>query len=260
MKIKEYKNGVFCYSELSTVEYENSKEFYKNIFDWNIKENNEFLEYTVFCKNDNILLGMYDSDDEQLEIDFSNTWTPFISVTDIEKTIERVVKNGGECLQESFEADNYGKAAIIKDPTGALISLWQANEYIGSELQREENTMSWCELYTTDIKTASEFYKKVFLWKAEPFKIENELYMNFKKGSSYVAGMREIEKEIGIKKSIWVMYIEVENCKKIYKKALKLGAKKVQDPTVNKENFGFVETAILRDISGAIFAIGQKLY
>ena len=56
------------------------------------------------------------------------------------------------------------------------------------------------------------------------------------------------------------MYIEVENCKKIYKKALKLGAKKVQAPKVNKENFGFVETAILRDISGAIFAIGQKLY
>lgn len=260
MKIKAYKNGTFCYCELSTVEYENSKEFYKNIFDWEVKENNEFLKYTVFCKNENILLGMYDSDDEQLEIDFSGTWTPFISVVDIEKTIEKAVKNGGECLQESFEADNYGKAAIIKDPTGALISLWQANEYIGSKLQREENTMSWCELHTTDIKTASEFYKKVFLWKAEPHKIENELYINFKKGSNYIAGMKEIEKETGIKNPIWLMYIEVGNCQKIYKKALKLGAKGIQAPKVNKESFGLVETAILSDISGTVFAIGQKLH
>ena len=260
MEIKSYKNGTFCYCELSTKKYEKSKEFYKNIFDWEVKENKEILKYTLFYKGEHILLGMYDSEDEQLEIDFSNTWLPFISVSDIEKAIEKVIKHGGKCLQESFEAENYGRASIIEDPTGALFSLWEPNSYKGSALQRELNTLSWCELHTTDIEVAAKFYEKVFSWKREVHETEVGTYINFKKGGDYVAGIRELGEYKSIEKPIWMMYIEVGDCRKTYKKALKSGAEMIQAPKVYEDSTGKVETAILKDISGAIFAIGHRIF
>ena len=56
------------------------------------------------------------------------------------------------------------------------------------------------------------------------------------------------------------MYIEVGDWKKVYKKALKSGAEMIQAPIVYEDSTGKVETAILKDISGAIFAIGHGIF
>lgn len=260
MKIKSYKNGVFCYSELSAKSYNNAVKFYSELFDWNTKENRDILKYTTFYKENFVLLGAYDAEDEQLNIDFSNTWLPFIAVADIEKVIEKSQKYGGKCLQESFEAENYGKAAIIEDPAGALFCLWEAKKAIGSKLQRELNTMSLNELHSTDIKKSEEFYKKVFLWKSELCKTETEEYINLKKGNIYIGGIQKINKKSILKKSRWVMYIEVDDCQKIIKKALKLGGELTGDIVKYNCDSEELETALLKDSDGVIFGIVKKSY
>ena len=56
--------------------------------------------------------------------------------------------------------DAYGRMALVLDPAGAAVALWQANQHIGATLVNEPGTVIWNELVTTD-PGAVAFYADV---------------------------------------------------------------------------------------------------
>ena len=120
------KNGEFCWNELATSDLQKAKDFYGKVFGW------EFVEkkmgettYTMIKVNGKDNGGMWAiPKDKQQEI--PPHWMSYILVENIEASLEKAKKNGATVLKPITTLEDAGKFAIITDPTGAHIALWQS--------------------------------------------------------------------------------------------------------------------------------------
>lgn len=63
-----------------------------------------------------------------------------------------------------MDVADLGSSAVITDPGGARIGLWQAKTFAGFGVQAEADAPGWFELHTRDYDTAVAFYRDVFGW------------------------------------------------------------------------------------------------
>jgi uncharacterized protein len=54
-----------------------------------------------------------------------------------------------------------GRVAAIRDPTGAIVSLWQPRARIGATPVNDIGALCWNELTTTDIERAKAFFAEL---------------------------------------------------------------------------------------------------
>ena len=54
--------------------------------------------------------------------------------------------------------------AVLRDPTGAVISVWQANQHQGARIVNETGSLNFNMLNTRDAERAKPFYAAVFGW------------------------------------------------------------------------------------------------
>lgn len=114
-----FGNGKICYIELPSKDVQQSADFYRNVFGWNIRINKE---------------GNVSFDDAVNEV--SGTWRTdrpsvtelgtlvHIMVDDIETTIKKVTENGGTIVQPvGMEAPEI--TARFSDPSGNVLGLFQ---------------------------------------------------------------------------------------------------------------------------------------
>ena len=66
-----------------------------------------------------------------------------------------------------FDVFDLGRMAVLQDPTGAAISVWQAKRHTGTGVTGEKGTLCWADLSTPDPDTATRFYSELFGWKME---------------------------------------------------------------------------------------------
>jgi uncharacterized protein len=116
-------NGKICYVEIPALDIARSAEFYKRVFNWNIRSR-------PFPNTD----GHVAFDDSVNEV--SGTWvlgrppstTPglliYIMVASVAATLDLVVANGGEVVQP-IGADAPEITARFRDPGGNVIGLYQ---------------------------------------------------------------------------------------------------------------------------------------
>ena len=76
---------------------------------------------------------------------------------DADATAVPAVEHGGEVLAEPFDVFDAGRMATIKDPTGAVVSLWQPRGSIGAQIRAEHGALCWAEVLTADPAAAAGF-------------------------------------------------------------------------------------------------------
>ena len=87
-------------------------------------------------------------------------WTSYISVEDADATAARAGELGGAAVfREPFDVLDAGRVAAIRDPTGAIVSLWQPRSRIGATLVNDVGALCWNELSTPDPEAAAKFYE-----------------------------------------------------------------------------------------------------
>ena len=103
--------------EIPAPDLEKAKEFYSEIFGWEISEYSS--EYLIF-KAGNINGGLNKNKKPCSDgIGFS------ITVADINETLKNIVKLGGEIVKEKYNLGNgLGFCACFKDPNGNVLELW----------------------------------------------------------------------------------------------------------------------------------------
>src|SRR5205823_4460452 len=70
-------------------------------------------------------------------------------------------------LMEPMDVMDKGRMAVIKDPVGAVFSVWQAKATIGVGILNETGALCWTELLTSDVAKSKTFYSELFNWKTE---------------------------------------------------------------------------------------------
>ncbi|MBV9335438.1 MAG: VOC family protein [Solirubrobacterales bacterium] len=96
-------------------------------------------------------------------------WNTYVSVASVEDSVQVAVRAGARVLAGSFDALPAGRIAVLEDPTGAPICLWEPVQRLGCQLVNEPSAYAMSVLQTHEQEAAARFYHAVFGWEAEPF-------------------------------------------------------------------------------------------
>jgi predicted enzyme related to lactoylglutathione lyase len=98
-------------------------------------------------------------------VDVMDQWGIYLRVDDAHKALDAAVSAGAHVRQPAVDIADLGTSAVIDDPGGARIGLWQVNTFGGFGGVREGAGMpAWAELHTRNYDQAIAFYRDVFGW------------------------------------------------------------------------------------------------
>lgn len=127
--MSEYKipvHGTICWRELATNDPAKSAEFYKEMFDWGVKEAPVGVDnYNEIHHNDAAIGGILKMDEKWGDNPPPPYWSAYIAVDNIEEIIAKIKENGGTMCCEPFDVQNVGRMAVASDPAGATFSILQ---------------------------------------------------------------------------------------------------------------------------------------
>jgi predicted enzyme related to lactoylglutathione lyase len=112
-------NGKVCYLEIPAADVSRSADFYKNVFDWEIRQRGDGA--TAFDDGVGEVSGAFVTGRPPSS---APGIMVYIWVESAKATIEAIVRNGGEIVQ-SIGGDPGEITARFKDPGGNVIGIYQ---------------------------------------------------------------------------------------------------------------------------------------
>lgn len=150
--------GAPCWIDLTTPDPAAAIAYYRDLFGWAVLDQDADGIGTFTLAGRKVAgVGPCDGDRPA-------SWNVYLHAADIEATVTDVAQFGGQVLVEPVQVDTRGWGAACVDPTGAVFSLWQPGEHVGTQIADVPGAWSWTELITTNADTAAQFYANVFGW------------------------------------------------------------------------------------------------
>jgi predicted enzyme related to lactoylglutathione lyase len=179
-------------------------------------------------------------------------WNNYVSVTSAEETAEKARELGATVIEEPFDVMEFGRMALLADPGGAMLCVWEPREHIGAGRVNDLGCMGWNELQTRDPEAAGEFYSGLFGWGIEPIEQDGMLvYTTIENAGSQNGGFMPMSEQQGDAPSFWVPYFTVASCDETVEKARVLGGALFAGPL----DLPAGRIAVVGDPQGAAFAI-----
>jgi predicted enzyme related to lactoylglutathione lyase len=178
-------------------------------------------------------------------------WLSHLAVVDAKATAEQVTKLGGKVLKPLLKISNFGTMAIVADPQGGVLALWQPAK---SEEQpaATTNTFCWNELASSDPAASVAFYNAIGGFTSKAMEMPTGAYHVLESGGQPRAGV--MAKMMPEQPHAWLPYVQVANADKTVDKAKKLGGTVIVPPT-DVPNVG--RFSILTDSLGGAIGILQ---
>jgi len=246
-----YAPGTFCWVGLATSDPAGAQAFYTSLFGWQAEDLPAGVAgtFTMLRQDGKDVAILYRQMPEARAAGAPPHWTSFISVEDAGATAARAGELGGAAVfREPFDVLDAGRVAAIRDPTGAIVSLWQPRSRIGATLVNDVGALCWNELTTTDVEPAKRFFGELLGWE---YKTDEGGYVSISNAGGLNGGMREqTEQERGMPPN-WLPYFTVEDADAAARKAEQVGGRKLL-PTTSIHIGRF---AVVADPQGAAFAV-----
>jgi len=116
----------FVHVELNTSDLAKAKQFYGSLFGWKLEEMpmpGGGGSYTMINVGEGTGGGMM----SMLPPGTPPHWLAYVGVDDVTASTARAKQLGATVLQDVMKVGDYGTMSVIKDPTGAVIAMWQPN-------------------------------------------------------------------------------------------------------------------------------------
>lgn len=248
----EYGPGVPLWVDVSSPDLDKSRAFYRALFGWDaqVAPDPQAGGYTLFYLNGKMVAG----GGPTFSPDQHPVWATYVCSADADTTVQAANDAGGQVLMGPMDVMGQGRIAVLVDPTGAHVSIWQPQAHRGAELVNEPGSFCWNELYTRDMPTAREFYQKVFGWGIEETEFSGGAYTLFQVEGRNIAGGLDMSSMLP--DSVpphWLVYFTVTNTAETVAKAKELGATILAGP----QETPMGPMAVIDDPVGAAFAVIQ---
>jgi predicted enzyme related to lactoylglutathione lyase len=255
--IEKHPPGAFSWLELGTTDQNAAKQFYTSLFGWDVMDTpmGPSELYTIFKLEGRDAAAAYTLRPEMLEAGVPPHWMLYVAVESADDAASRAEKLGGKVMAPPFDVFDFGRMAVIQDPTGAVISVWQAKRHTGIGITGVSGTLCWADLNTPDPKRAGKFYTELFGWKLSPSE-DGSGYEHIVNGEEPIGGIPPAAQHAPGTPPHWLPYFLVADIDASAAEAESLGAKFHLRP-MTMEKVGRI--AVLADPLGAVFAFYQAL-
>ncbi|HSB64234.1 MAG TPA: VOC family protein [Thermoanaerobaculia bacterium] len=253
-EIVRHEPGTFCWPELATTDTASAKNLYGGLFGWAFDDRpgESGTTYSIARLAGRDVAALYPLQRSERAHGVRARWNSYAAVARADESATRVKALGGTVFGAPFDVGKSGRMAIVKDPQGATLCLWEAREHPGAQIVGEVGTLCWTELATTDTVAAGHFYASLFGWALKKQETGARAYTELWKGPRPAGGMTAIEGNRGDAEPAWDVYFRVADCDAAVVKAKALGARVFKEPD-DIEKVG--RYAFLADREGASFAV-----
>lgn len=251
--IERHAPGSFCWIELATTNQTAAKVFYHQLLGWNV---NDFPMgpgevYSMFEVGGGSAGAAYTMRKEQREQGVPPHWMIYVAVENADASAQRAGELGGTILAPAFDVMDVGRMAVVRDPTGAVFSLWQAKRHIGLTVTGN-NTFCWADLSTPDAEKASAFYTGLFGWRLTLDPADKSGYLHIQNNGVYIGGIPPAASRQPQTPPHWMAWFAVADCDAAAKIAVNEGGKTLYGP-MTMEKVG--RLAVAADPQGAVFGL-----
>jgi predicted enzyme related to lactoylglutathione lyase len=243
--------GAPCWVDLMTSDTERSRAFYSELFGWTAEDPNaEFGGYFNFTKDGVLVAGCMAS---QPDAGMPDVWSVYLATDDARKTVDAAAGEGGQVMVAAMDVADLGTMAVVGDPGGAVIGVWQPGRHQGFGISGQPGTPSWFELHTRDYDAALDFYRNVFRWDTHAISDTPEFrYTTLRDGESWLAGVMDASGFLpdGVP-AHWSVYFGVDDTDAALAKIVDLGGSIVMPA----EDTPYGRLAAAADPTGARFKL-----
>jgi uncharacterized protein len=243
--------GRFVWFDYVSNEARQAQAFFGELFQWKTKDAPMpgGRPYTMIALGD-ATIGGYTQPPP------ANThWLSYLQVADARATAAKVESLGGTVSKPPFAVGDLATMALVVDPLGAALALWQPNQVQDSgDYKDADGAWIWNELYSDDPGRSVAFYKEIGGFEIETMKTGGggpgpDRYEILKSDGKGRAGIMKLP---GVPPH-WMPYVKVANTDATVDRAKRLGADVKNVETVP----GVGRLAVFIDPQGAPLGILQ---
>jgi uncharacterized protein len=232
-----------------------ARAFYAGVFGWKaeVSDDPQAGGYGMFMLDGKEVAGTGPLMNEQQPV----AWTVYVLVDDADATAAKVKAAGGTVFAEPFDVMDAGRMAIVADPSGGVLGIWQPGTHRGFEVKGTGGSFCWAELNSKDIAKDSAFYASVFGWDPKVMPTPGMEYTQFEHNGEAIAGgmAMPIEMPSGTP-SHWLVYFATADVDATVAKLTSLGGG-VHHPPEDIPEVG--RFAVVHDPQGGVFGLLQPI-
>lgn len=249
---ERHEPGFFCRPELATTDAAAAKTFYGDLFGWIPRETpaGPGTTDTIFTLGGRDAAALHSLAESRGERGLAAHWNTYVSVASADAAADRARSLGGTVVSEPFDVGTKGRTAVVTDPQGAAICLWEAKGLSGIGVEGEIGALCWTELATRDVAGALLFYGGLFDWTFKKSAADDD-YTEIAVRGNFVGGILAFEEGSGPMPPAWNPFFRVADCDVTVARAKARRARPLAGPS-DVPNFG--RYAYLCDPQGAMFA------
>jgi predicted enzyme related to lactoylglutathione lyase len=244
-----YAPGTFSWAELVTSDGDAAKSFYSSLFGWQYEDTPipDGSVYSMARRDAKRVAALYESEQPP-------HWNCYVTVASVDESAPRTGEAGGSVVAEPFDVMDVGRMAVIADPAGAALCLWEPRTTIGAELVNTVGAMTWNDLVTPDPDAAARFYEAMFGWTTEEVPDAGGYRVILNAGRSN-GGIMPTDPGGGTPPS-WMPYFGHEDVEGLVGRIGDVGGRVYNGPV----HMAHGTIAVLGDPQGAVFAVWTGEY
>jgi uncharacterized protein len=236
--------GKFVWFELVTTDRAKAEAFYGEVLAWKaapmpMGDN----VYTLLMNGEAPVGGVTPAEGKE-----GSHWISYVAVPDVDAAAKRVVAAGGKA-EAAIDVPTVGRMAKVSDPQGAALYLFRGEKDEDAKASGT-GTFYWNELWTSDPAAAVRFYEGVVGYRHEDMDMgPGGTYHVLAHGEAKLGGVTKAQ---GDAPTMWLPYVEVDDCDAAAARAQRNGATIVAPPS---DIPGIGRFSIFTDPTGATLAI-----
>jgi predicted enzyme related to lactoylglutathione lyase len=243
----QYPAGTPCWVNLATTDIEDAKAFYGAVFGWTVRDT-PAIDYAFFEVGGAAVAGL-----QAVQPGAPPAWATYVAVDDVDAAVARAGELGAGIVEAGLDIPEHGRMAVLTDPGGAYVLLWQAREFPGAALVNGVGAWSWSDLQTTDPDGAIPFYRELFGWEIAPIEASGGVYWSIATGGRGIGG---VMRSLQAPQPFWTTYIGVADVDATLATVVAEGGRKLAGPfPVPTGRF-----AMATDRQGALICVLEGTY
>ncbi|MCU1496176.1 MAG: putative hydroxylase [Acidimicrobiales bacterium] len=246
-------DGAPIWIELFSSDVPAARAFYGDLFGWTSTEPDPDMGgYFNFSKGGVLVGGGMGNDGSQGSPD---AWTMYLATANAAATAAAVTEAGGQVFVEPMAVMDMGTMAVLSDPGGATVGMWQPGTHTGFGVLAEPGAPSWFELHTAAYDASVAFYREAFGWDTHVMSDADEFrYTTLGEGDGALAGIMDASTYLPDgAPAQWHTYFDVVDADATVARAVELGGS-VQEPATDTP---YGRIAALADPTGTSFRVRQ---